>query len=226
MTRHALIVAGGKGSRMLSELPKQFMLLLDIPVLMHTIERFALADESMDIVLVLPEDQIPYWKSLCAQMDFDVPHRIVVGGKERFDSVKSGLEVIEGEGVVAIHDGVRPLISPELIQRCYEQAEANGSALPVVQISQSLRRVRDGQSEPLDRTGVVAVQTPQCFSLNLIKSAYLQAFKPSFTDDATVYETAGNKIYLVDGEETNIKITTPADLKIAEAILRKSGSRK
>lgn len=211
---------------MQSELPKQFMLLLDLPVLMHTMERFAAAfDEEIELVLVLPEEHVAFWKNQCQQMDFDIDHQVVVGGETRFESVRNGLNALRKKGVVGIHDGVRPLLSEALIKTCFEEAEKHGSALPVVDISQSLRKVNDNASSPVDREGIVAVQTPQCFQVERILQAYDQNYQPAFTDDATVFEAAGNKIHLVDGEEWNIKITTPADLKIAEAILAGSAKR-
>jgi len=225
MKRYALIVAGGRGTRMKSDLPKQFMLLLDTPVLMHTIERFAFSSEEIEIVLVLPSDQIAFWESLCKQLDFDIDHTVVAGGESRFESVKNGLALCKGDGVVAIHDGVRPLVSESLIQNGFEAAILHQSALPVIPISQSIRR-RDGdESTVVNRNGLVAVQTPQCFDLVMIQRAYDRQFEDSFTDDATVFEAAGNKIHLIDGEETNIKITTASDLKIAEAILSMSQSQ-
>lgn len=219
MDHFALIVAGGKGARMHSDLPKQFMLLLDIPVLMHTIERFAVADDDIKIVLVLPSDQIPFWKRLCAQLDFDIEHTLVEGGITRYESVQNGLNACPDKGIVAIHDGVRPLISTRLIQHCISEAESHGSALPVLPVTQSLRKVTKGGSEAMSREGVMEVQTPQCFHLEQLKPCYSKPFQDSFTDDATVYEGAGHTIHLVEGESTNIKITTPADLTIAEAIL-------
>ncbi|MEZ4721345.1 MAG: 2-C-methyl-D-erythritol 4-phosphate cytidylyltransferase [Flavobacteriales bacterium] len=219
MKNSIVIVAGGKGSRMNSELPKQFMLLSDVPVLMHTLERFAQAIEDIHIVLVLPKDHISFWKGLCQQMDFDLHHEVVEGGKERFDSVKNGLTACPNEGVIGVHDGVRPLLTEELILRCYTEAAKYGSALPVVPITQSLRKMDGESSYAVDRKGMLNVQTPQCFGAEQIKAAYNQPFTPAFTDDATVFEAAGNAIHLVDGEETNVKITTQADLKIAEAIL-------
>ena len=219
MNRCALIVAGGKGARMQSELPKQFMLLLDVPVLMHTMERFALADESLQIILVLPKDQIQFWKGLCRQMDFDIEHTIVVGGITRYQSVQNGLNNCPDEGLVAIHDGVRPLISVELIQKCLAAVDKNGSALPVLPVTQSLRKVSGNDSKAMSREGIMEVQTPQCFDLSLLKPCYDKSFDETFTDDATVFEGSGHSIHLVEGESTNLKITTPADLKIAEAIL-------
>lgn len=226
MKKYAVIVAGGKGSRMQSELPKQFLLLLDLPILMHTIERFAMALDDVQIVLVLPEDQIKFWKNMCAQMDFDIEHTIVSGGETRFHSVKNGLSACGNNGVVGIHDGVRPLISDQLIERCFAAAEEFDSALPVVPITQSLRKIDGDKNAAMSREGVVAVQTPQCFDLALLKAAFEREYQDAFTDDATVFEFAGHSVHLVEGEETNIKITTPADLAIAEAILLGKSSKK
>lgn len=222
MNRYAVIVAGGRGSRMQSELPKQFMLLLDLPVLMHTIERFVMAYEDIHFILVLPKDQVAFWKNLCAQMDFSIDHEITDGGETRFESVQKGLALCPGEGVVAIHDGVRPLVTPELIRRCFAQAEEHGSALPVIPLSQSVRKTENGTNHSVSRDGLVTVQTPQCFRLSELKPCYNLAYDPSFTDDASVFEAAGHKVHLVEGEATNLKITTPEDLKIAEAILASS----
>lgn len=204
---------------MQSDLPKQFMLLLDVPILMHTLERFAMTYEDIEIVLVLPEDQISLWKSMCVQLDFDIPHTTVVGGETRYDSVKNGLSHCPNEGIVGVHDGVRPLVSPELIEKCYDASAAHGSALPVLPVAQSLRKVDGATSTALSREGVVVVQTPQCFDVALLKQCYEAPNDPSFTDDATVFEKAGHAVHLVEGEATNLKITTPADLQIAEALL-------
>ena len=204
---------------MQSDLPKQFMLLLDSPVLMHTLERFAMTYEDIAIVLVLPEDQISLWTNMCQQMDFDVPHTVVAGGDTRYASVKNGLAKCADEGIVGIHDGVRPLISPVLIERCYDAALEHGSALPVLPVTQSLRKLEGTSSTPISREGVVSVQTPQCFDLAEIKKCYDASYDPSFTDDATVYEKAGNTIHLIEGEASNLKITTPGDMQMAEALL-------
>lgn len=220
MNHVALIVAGGKGSRMQSELPKQFMLLLDAPVLMHTLERFAHAVENIQLIVVLPEDQITTWSRICKQMGFDLNHKVVTGGPTRYDSVKNGLAACPENGIVAIHDGVRPLVSEALIQKCIEKANTDGAAMPIVPVNQSLRKIdENGISSPLDRNGVVEVQTPQCFSLSLLKPCYAGDAQGHFTDDATVYESYGHRVTLVEGEATNLKITTPSDLKIAEAIM-------
>ncbi|MBT3648278.1 MAG: 2-C-methyl-D-erythritol 4-phosphate cytidylyltransferase [Flavobacteriales bacterium] len=222
MDRHVVIVAGGKGSRMRSELPKQFLLLLEVPILMHTVERFVHAFEDINIIVVLPSDQVKAWENLCLQMDFDIPHKVVAGGETRYASVTNGLNSCEGSGVVAIHDGVRPLLSPGFIQKCMNHAEKNGSAIPVLPIKQSLRMVEESGSSAIDRKGIHTVQTPQCFHLDELKSCYAQDYNPTFTDDATVYEAAGKSVSLVEGEESNLKITTPIDIKIAQTILKKS----
>lgn len=222
MERTALIVAGGRGTRMKSDLPKQFMLLLDIPVLMHTMERFAQADVNTQIILVLPPDQIDFWNKLCAQMDFDLPHQVVAGGETRFDSVKNGLAQCPTQGVIGIHDGVRPLVSIELIDACYQKAAEAGSAIPCVPIAQSLRKVAEDASHPIERDGVFAVQTPQCFTAASIIEAYEKAEHNAFTDDATVLEAANLGVNVIEGEPTNLKITTAADLLIAEALLSRS----
>lgn len=219
MKKYAVIVAGGSGSRMKSDLPKQFMRLREKPILMHTMQQFISAFADIEIVLVLPAAQIEFWKSLCEECSFKLPHHIVEGGKTRFHSVKNGLTACANEGVVGIHDGVRPLVSSAMIQRCYASAETHQSGLPVVAITQSLRKVDGDKNAAMSREGVVAVQTPQCFDLSVLKPAFEAEYHESFTDDATVFEHAGHSIKLVDGEETNIKITTPADLSIAEAIL-------
>jgi 2-C-methyl-D-erythritol 4-phosphate cytidylyltransferase len=219
VANYALVVAGGKGTRMQSDLPKQFMLLLDVPILMHTMERFVQAMSDIQVVLVLPKDQIEFWRRLCAQMDFDLPHNVVEGGASRYESVQNGLEACGDEGIVAIHDGVRPLVSHSLIESGFAAAQQFGSALPVVPITQSLRRRIGEKSEVVSREGMLAVQTPQCFDLAKLKPCYLGAPNSTFTDDATVFESHGHHIHLIEGEETNIKVTTPEDLRMAEAIL-------
>lgn len=204
---------------MQSDLPKQFMLLLDVPILMHTLERFAMAYEDMSIVLVLPQEQVDFWQGMCQHMDFDIPHSVAIGGETRYESVKNGLAACPETEVVGIHDGVRPLVSLELIQRCFDEAAHFGSALPVVPITQSLRRVKGDKSEVVKRDGMVEVQTPQCFTMSELQSCYDSPASDAFTDDATVFEQAGHSIHLVEGEATNLKITTQGDLQIAEALL-------
>jgi len=218
MQRFAVIVAGGRGLRMNSEIPKQFLLLRGKPVLMHTLEAFYVAYPDMQIILVLPIDHIPTWQTLISDHGFKLNHTVVEGGAERFESVKNGLKRCTN-GIVGIHDGVRPLITPELIRRCYEQAEERGSAIPVVPITQSLRKLDGERNVPFDRTGVHAVQTPQCFRVEALKLAYQKPFQKAFTDDATVYEAEHGSVHVLKGDELNLKITTLSDLHIAEAIL-------
>mgnify|MGYP000846447309 FL=1 len=218
--RYAIIVAGGRGLRMGGELPKQFLPLCGKPVLMRTLELFE--GEVNRIILVLPEDHIPFWQELCQKYHFTLPHTVALGGETRFHSVRSGLSHLPQEGLVAVHDGVRPLVSSALIRRSFEEAERSGAALPACPVTDSLRlRQDEGKSEAVDRSRYVAVQTPQTFDLGRLQQAYQQAYSPLFTDDASVYEAASlGSITLIDGEETNIKLTTPRDLLLAELLLR------
>lgn len=218
--RYAIIVAGGRGLRMGGELPKQFLPLSGKPVLMRTLELFE--GEVNRIILVLPEDHIPFWQELCQRYHFTLPHTVALGGETRFHSVRSGLSHLPQEGLVAVHDGVRPLVSSALIRRSFEEAEQSGAALPACPVTDSLRlRQDEGKSEAVDRSRYVAVQTPQTFDLGRLQRAYEQAYSPLFTDDASVYEAASlGSITLIDGEETNIKLTTPRDLLLAELLLR------
>lgn len=218
--RYAIIVAGGRGLRMGGELPKQFLPLSGKPVLMRTLELFE--GEVSRIILVLPEDHIPFWKELCQKYHFTLPHTVALGGETRFHSVRSGLSHLPQAGLVAVHDGVRPLASRALIRRSFEEAERSGAALPACPVTDSLRlRQDEGKSEAVDRSRYVAVQTPQTFDLGRLQQAYQQAYSPLFTDDASVYEAASlGSITLVAGEDTNIKLTTPRDLLLAELLLR------
>lgn len=207
-----------------SVIPKQFLLLAGKPVLMHTIQAFRDFDSEMNIIVVLPESQMERWAELCDEYHFDVEHLKVVGGTSRFESVRNGLELVEGDGVVGVHDGVRPLVQRDTLNRCYIEAGAYGSAVPVTDSKESVRVMRDnGRSESIDRTTVKMVQTPQVFKVKLLKDAYRQEFKPVFTDDASVVEAAGHIVHLTNGNKENIKITTPDDLIYAEALLARNG---
>ncbi len=218
--KYAIIVAGGSGSRMHSSIPKQFLLLNDLPVLMHTVNAFFIADTTTKIVLVLPEMQIPYWNELCSKYHFFIKHSIVNGGETRFHSVLNALNTISNEdSIIAVHDGVRPLASRKLILRCFEEANTHKAVIPAISVSDSIRIVENGTSKALNRTQYRIVQTPQCFAYNVLKEAYQQAYTDAFTDDASVVETDGYKIVLVEGESANIKITTPVDMAIASALL-------
>lgn len=220
MKLYALIVAGGSGKRMGAEIPKQFLELGGRPLLMHTIERFKQFDENIEIITVLPEDEIRHWMKLQKEKSFCVLQTMVKGGSTRFHSVKNGLEFIETPGLVAIHDGVRPFVSIETIKRCFETAERLGNAIPVIPPSDTLRLMADdGISAPLNRLQVRLVQTPQVFNTGLIKNAYSQEYQPAFTDDATVLEMTGVPINLVEGNRENIKITNPEDMLLSNAFL-------
>jgi 2-C-methyl-D-erythritol 4-phosphate cytidylyltransferase len=220
MKLYAVIVAGGSGKRMGAEIPKQYLELDGKPVLMHTLERFKAFDESIEIITVLPENQLRFWDELQKKYSFDIPHTLVKGGKARFFSVRSGLQFVDSPGLVAIHDGVRPFVSVETIKRCFEVAGQLGNAIPVVPPSDTLRMIDENGSVPLNRLMVRQVQTPQVFNAELIRNAYRQEYLPEFTDDATVLEKTGVKINLVEGNRENIKITNPEDLIISAAILK------
>jgi 2-C-methyl-D-erythritol 4-phosphate cytidylyltransferase len=219
MKLYAVIVAGGSGKRMGAEMPKQYLELAGKPVLMHTLERFKEFDDSIELITVLPENQLRFWDELQKKYSFEVPHTIVKGGKARFYSVKNGLKFVDAPGLVAIHDGVRPFVSIDTIKRCFETAEKAGNAIPVISPSDTLRMVTDNGSVPLNRLFVKQVQTPQVFSADLIKRAYMQEYLPEFTDDATVLEKTGIQINMVEGNRENIKITNPEDLLISAALL-------
>ena len=218
MQRSTIIVAGGSGTRMGGPVPKQFLLLKGRPLLCWTIEAFHAFDAGMAIIVVLPEAQIPTWQGLCVSHGFGVPHTVTTGGAERFHSVRNGLGLVTGEGLVAVHDGVRPLVSRELIARCFEAAEQHGAAVPVVPISSSVRQLTEEGSEALDRSRLRAVQTPQCFRVPLLRRAFDLPYDPAFTDEATLVERLGVDVHLVPGEEHNIKVTTPIDLRVAELV--------
>lgn len=226
MDKYALITAGGSGSRMKSSIPKQFLLLNNKPVLMHTINIFLKFCAQIKIVLVLPTDQIPYWESLCKTHHFKVTHTIVEGGPSRYLSVKNGLKQIPEEALVAIHDGVRPLVSLETIGRCFHFAERFGNAIPVININDSVRIVDGPFSKIINRDELRLVQTPQVFHSSLIKKAYQETYKESFTDDASVLESIHERIYLVEGNQENIKITTPFDLELAHLYLNKVSDKE
>jgi 2-C-methyl-D-erythritol 4-phosphate cytidylyltransferase len=218
--KYCIIVAGGSGRRMKASLPKQFLLLDGKPLLMHTVERFRSFDVNMEIIVVLPVEHITLWDSLVTEHSFDVPHRVVPGGEERFHSVKAGLALVTDEALVAIHDGVRPLVSHDTIWRCFADAEEFGSAVPFVEPADSVRILDGDDSRPLPRREIRLVQTPQVFRSSVIIEAYERGYDPSFTDDATVAEAAGIKVHLTHGNRENIKITTPEDLAVANTLFK------
>lgn len=218
--RYVIIVAGGTGKRMGSELPKQFIELSGKPILMRTIERFHSFDKLLKIIVVLPEQQRSSWDELIDKHNFSIKHLVTNGGDTRFASVKNGLKLVDNNGIIAIHDGVRPLVSNDVIKRCFDMAERCGNAIPAIELVDSVRLITDEGSAVLDRQRVKLIQTPQIFDGNLIKKAYEQEYRSSYTDDATVLESMNIKINLVDGNRENIKITTPVDLVIAEAFIK------
>ncbi len=215
MNRFALIVAGGSGTRMGADVPKQFLLLAGKPVLMHTLERFA----TCQCILVLPDSQIPYWKGLCKAYRFTQPHTIVCGGETRSQSVINGLAHVPDNALVAIHDGVRPLVAATVIEESFKAATLFGSAIPVIECVDSLRHGTTELNTAVNRAEYLLVQTPQTFQAQRIKNAYKTATNAIQTDDATILEQAGTTPHLIKGNRANIKITLPIDLKIAEALL-------
>jgi 2-C-methyl-D-erythritol 4-phosphate cytidylyltransferase len=220
MKKYAVIVAGGVGKRMNSELPKQFMLLLGKPVLYYTIRAFLESFPDLIIILVLPEDHIEKGKEL-VDAYFDSSRILfTAGGETRFHSVRNGVGLASEDSIIFVHDGVRCLVSPQLIRYCYDSAVEHGSAVPCVMLKDSVRQITPGGCSALDRTSLRAIQTPQCFHSKLLMPAMLKIeFKEKFTDEATVVESFGIDLHLMEGEDTNLKITTPVDLMLAEQIL-------
>lgn len=216
--RYAIVVAGGKGLRMGSDLPKQFIPIQGKPVLLHTLDLFRTCVQT---VLVLPESHITYWQELCSQYADVPPHHIVLGGETRYHSVRNALEHLAGkEGLVAVHDGVRPLASTALIERCFSMAEATGNAIPTIPLVDSIRHCTPQGSVAVDRTQYLCVQTPQVFDLTQLQSAYAHGYQEHYTDDASVYEAhCTPPIAIVEGEERNIKLTRAQDLILAEYYL-------
>ena len=221
---YAIIVAGGKGLRMGGEIPKQFIPVAGKPILMHTLEKFQRFGESLtgtgglEIILVLPKEQQEYWAELCTKYSFKVSHTVVNGGETRFHSVQNGLKAIpdDVDGVVGIHDGVRPFVSLDVIKRCYEEARVKKAVIPVMPVTETLRDVTQGKN--VYRENYKIVQTPQTFDIQLLKKANQQPYSEAFTDDASVVEAIGQEVTMVEGNRENIKITTPFDLKIADVI--------
>lgn len=222
MSKYAIIVAGGKGLRMGADIPKQFLPVGGIPVLMHTISRFHAYDKDLKVILVLPKTQQVYWQELCEQYHFDEDYQLADGGASRFQSCKNGISVIptDAVGLVAIHDGVRPFVSCDTISRCFDTAETAKAVIPVLPVTDTLRFIGDSQSgRNVLRSDYKTVQTPQVFDIQLIRQAYEQEESADFTDDASVVEQLGQVVTMVEGNRENIKITTPFDLKVAEVLL-------
>ena len=218
MKKYIIIVAGGKGLRMGGDIPKQFLPVCGKPVLMRTLEAFHAYDASMRLILVLPVSQQAYWKQLCEEYQFDLVHEIANGGETRFHSVKNGLALVKEDGLVGVHDGVRPFVSQEVITRCYEEAASLKAVIPVIGVVETVRHLTEEGSETVPRDQYKLVQTPQVFDVALLRRAYQQEYTDLFTDDASVVEALGEKVYLVEGNRENIKLTTPFDLKLAELL--------
>lgn len=218
-----VIVAGGSGTRFGAQMPKQFLELGGKPILLRSIEAFGEnRNDSFDVIVTLPQGQMALWQQLCEKYAFSLPHRVVAGGETRWHSVKNALDSIDdiaGVDIIAVHDGVRPLATAELIDRTIEAARRDGAAIPVVMLNDSVRQVMGDGSHALDRSTLRAVQTPQAFGARLLLEAYGQPFDPSFTDDASVVEHAGHAVTLVEGDPVNLKITRPMDLALAEYLL-------
>lgn len=219
MQKSVIIVAGGKGLRMGHDLPKQFIVVGDKPVLMHTMEAFYNYDKEIEIVLVLAASYPDYWAQICNEYNFSVPHKITIGGDTRYHSVKNGLSLASGD-FIAVHDAARPFVTTQLIARCFDVAMKQNAVIPVLDATDSLREmIDDTRSHIIDRSRIKLVQTPQIFASKVIKDAYQMDFQTTFTDDASVVESSGVDIHLVEGETSNIKITTPLDLEIAKLLI-------
>jgi len=220
MNDTVIIVAGGIGLRMENAIPKQFMLLKGKPVLMHTIEKFIEFDNSLDIIVTLPSNQTQAWINLCEQYKFKYKHSVVVGGSARFHSVCNALgKVSAASEIIAVHDGVRPLVNIETIRKCFDLAREKGVAVPILQIDESIRKIHATTSEPVNRDAIYIVQTPQVFQRDIIMQAYCQEYTPEFTDDASVVGKMGFMLNFTDGHRENIKITFPKDIAFAEKFL-------
>ena len=223
MADYIIIVAGGKGLRMGGDIPKQFLPIHGKPVLMRTMERFREYSEALRIILVLPKAQLEYWDTLCKEYAFDMDYQIADGGETRFHSVQNGLRMIpdDEQGVVGVHDGVRPFVSTEVIKRCYDTARTEKAVIPVTPVVETLRHINDnGSGSNVLRSEYRLVQTPQTFDIQLLKRANRQPYSEAFTDDASVVEGIGQQVVMVEGNRENIKLTTPFDITIAEALLK------
>ena len=222
LPEYAIIVAGGSGSRMQHELPKQFIEVAGKPILMHTIERFYIYNPELRLVVVLPRQQMETWRELCRKHSFSLTHKTVAGGATRFASVRNGLAEVQGEALVAVHDGVRPFVETGTIQAAFEAAAIYGGAVVAVSPKDSIRELTQEGSRAVSRTNYKLVQTPQCFQADILRRAYEQPEQAHFTDDASVVEQLGEHVVLVEGSYRNIKITTPEDLILAEAFAREA----
>lgn len=222
MKKYVIIVAGGSGKRMGSDVPKQFLPLAGKPVLMHTIDAFYRYDAQIHVLLVLPQAHFAYWAELCEQYAYNKQVTLVEGGAERFFSVQNAMQLVPLGALVAVHDGVRPLVDKETIHLAFVSAQQNGSGIPVVPETDSLRRVTNQGNEAVNRSEYMRVQTPQIFFSDMIKEAYNQPYTPFFTDDASVFEAMGHSVSLTAGNVANIKLTTPVDMQWAQLTLHES----
>lgn len=220
MKKIVIIVAGGVGKRMKSEIPKQFMILCGKPILIHTFFKFFQYDSKLEFRLVLPQQSFDSWNELCSQYDFNIPHKLFAGGETRFHSVKNGLAGIIEPSLIAVHDAVRPLVSTNTIKNCFDLASKKGSAIPVMSLKESIREITGQGSQSRQREMYRSVQTPQVFKSEILLKSYEVEYSNSFTDDASVIENAGYQVYLSDGNEENIKITTPTDLLVGEILMK------
>jgi 2-C-methyl-D-erythritol 4-phosphate cytidylyltransferase len=216
-----IIVAGGIGQRMGGLIPKQFLMLNDLPVIFHSVKPFIEFDPKINVIVVLPNDHINTWITACNKYGFHVEHEIVVGGETRYQSVKNGLQFVNNADFTAIHDSVRPLINKEFVKCCFESAKQKGNAVPCVGINETVRKVDSLGNTQLDRSILRLIQTPQVFNTKTLNEAYKLPFSDKFTDDASVVEALGEKINLIDGLKQNVKITTDIDFKIAEYLITK-----
>lgn len=223
MVIQAIIVAAGKGVRMGTKIPKQFVEVAGLPLIMHTIHVFKAFDPEIKIYLVFPEYYMNYWEEICEKYAFAIPHQVISGGETRFQSVKNGLQGLkETTGLVAIHDGVRPLVSFQTLSVCFSTAQKLGNAIPAIEVPETVRIIDGETSKIINRQCVRLIQTPQVFAYDIIHSCYEQPYSESFTDDASVIENLGYHINLVAGNSQNVKITTPEDLELAEILLKKN----
>ena len=223
MKRTVIILAGGKGVRMGGDLPKQFIPLQGKPVLMYTLDVFYQWDSTIDLKLVISEEYASYWKMLCKELNFTIPHQTIYGGETRFHSVRNGIQSLltfpSSQDLIAVHDGVRPFVSPEVISTCFEMAEIYGAAIPVIPMIDTVRVTNGYENRAFDRTRLRVVQTPQVFHADILRKAYEQPYDKLFTDDASLVEASGHPIYLIEGNHENIKITTPVDIQYAKFLI-------
>lgn len=220
MVTHSIIItAGGIGKRMGSEIPKQFIEICGKPILLNTLELFYHFDSSMELFITLPEDWKSYWSEILEKNNCTIPHQVISGGEERYHSIQNALQFCSGK-YIAVHDGVRPLVSNETLKRCLEALQNFSAVVPVLSVKESLRKIENSVSIAVNRSDFRLIQTPQFFHASILKNAYLQSFHSGITDDASLVEELGEKIHLVEGNEENIKITTPFDLKIAELFIQ------